>query len=204
MLGHNRASGSTTEIWEYQSVVKSFFGHNRFYVYRYEHPEMRNKNKETKNRNAQCLTWKPEQGKTTWSPQTPKQITMREGNTIRNLWGNNLEVLLRLLTAMERTRFHSHSSSLSLAVQLTHRQQPVHQHSSMFCPKYLYTYTTLWLFTYMAHVGHTFRLFTIIVSRVGHIHDSPIRPRPSSTSTRLLSLPIRRDQFPNTIGQFWP
>mgnify|MGYP006970524286 CR=1 FL=1 len=40
------------------------------------------------------------------------------------------------------------------------------------CPSCIYTYTTFWLFTYLALMGCTFRLFTSIVSRVGYVHDS--------------------------------
>ena len=65
------------------------------------------------------------------------------------------------------------------------------------CPSCIYTYTTFWLFTYLAPMGRTFRLFTSIVSRVGYIHDSELATSPSST--RLLSLPIRSDLFPNII-----
>ena len=56
------------------------------------------------------------------------------------------------------------------------------------CPSCIYTYTTFWLFTYIAHRG-TFRLFTIIASRIGHEIDSRFWFRSF--------LPIRRDLLSN-------
>ena len=53
------------------------------------------------------------------------------------------------------------------------------------CPSYIYTYVTFRLFTFVALIGLTLRLFTNIVLRVGYTHVSGFgRGR---QSTRLLS-----------------
>ena len=94
--------------------VKIIASHNRLYVCGIIVNLMERKNRIQKLRMTQILTWKPEQGKTTWSPQNPKQNTMRERNTIRDLRGNDLEILLRQQAAMELTHFHSHSFTLTV------------------------------------------------------------------------------------------
>ena len=86
---------------------------------------------------------------------------------------------------------HSHTLSFyhSITQATTYAFYFTTQDSSFsltkLCPS-IYTYTTLWLFTHMAHMGHTFKLFTSIVPRVGYIHDFSFGLGRSS-STRLFS-----------------
>ena len=58
------------------------------YMYSGERNEQDSTNRKMKNRNERTetqgiLMWKPRKGKTTWSPQTPKQNHYDERSTIR-------------------------------------------------------------------------------------------------------------------------
>ena len=56
------------------------------------------------------LTWKTQMGKTTWSPQTPNRITIREEY---NKWiqGNDLELFFVNKRLQSYTHTHTHSLS---------------------------------------------------------------------------------------------
>ena len=154
-------------------------------------------------------------GKPRESTNPENRITMREGiqseiseaTTSRScfsrslLRGNDLRANLRLWSYT-----NSHSRSLTLTATQLQRRQPrpnyvttthnTSRFSSCYdCPKYLYTSTSFWLFTSIAHEGK-FRLFTSIVFHVGYLYDFWFRSRPSSSSTQLHAS-IRRDLFPN-------
>ena len=79
------------------------------------------KNKIQKLRMTQILTWKPELGKTTWSPQTPKQITIMEEEYNEKLAGSNLEVSF----VNRRLWSHTLPRTLFLFDALLRRQRPV-------------------------------------------------------------------------------
>ena len=84
--------------------------------------------------------------------------------------------------------------SLTLS-QSTHILLLLFSHVLKVCPSCIYTYTTFWLFTYLALMGRTFRLFTNIVSRVGYIHDSCF------SSTQLLDCRLsEQSDLPPTGG----
>ena len=102
-----------------QRYVKIVAGHNRLYVCGIIDNLMEGQSRKQKQRMTQILTWKPELGKTTWSPQTPKQNTMMKRSTMRNSHAATSR------SPSSQTAMESCTPTLFLTISLLHGQRLV-------------------------------------------------------------------------------